>query len=130
MSTVTAEIFDTCHFPETMHAHGPGMWVYGYTCTEHPRLQIKDTGDRKRHTATRYYLVDGKEVADRDAAVAALNVPVVVTPEEQAILDTIPTDWTDCPAGGRGAEIERQFSLRCKGLVEWQHGRYRRRATP
>jgi hypothetical protein len=124
---ITDEIFKTCHFPETAHGHGPGMFFTSYTCTEHPRLQVKDLSNRAARQTTRIYRVDGKDVADQAAAIAALNVPVVITPEEQAILDTIPTEFTDAPQGERGTLVEETFSLRCKGLVEWRNRQYRRR---
>ncbi len=127
--TITEEIFATCHFTEISHGHGPGMWVYVYLCTEHPRLQIKDVGERKAKRTTRTYLVDGLEKADRAAAVAALNVPVVITPEEQALLDALPTDWTPLPTP-RVPFIEAHHSLRCKGQIEFQNRQYRRRPQP
>jgi len=127
---ITADTLRACRFTEISHGHGPGMFVYVYLCTEHPRLQIKDVGQKSTRSITRTWLVDGKEVSDEPAAVAALNIPVVITPEEQAILDTLPADWTDAPAGTRGDLVERTFGLRCKGLVEWQRGQYRRTPQP
>lgn len=127
---ITADIFNTCHFPEIAHGHGPGMFFTSFGCTEHPRLQVKDLSDRKARQTTRIYLVDGKELPDQAAAIAALNVPVVLTPEEQVLLEGVPVDWTMCEPGTRGDRLSELHSLRCKGLVEWRRGEYRRVPAP
>lgn len=126
---ITAEELKACRFIEISHGHGPGMFVYVYLCTQHPRLQIKDVGTKATRSTTRTWLVDGHEHQTYDAALAALNVPVVISPEEQVLLDALPADWTPLPTP-RGAWIEAHHSLRCKGQMEFQNGKYRRRPAP
>lgn len=128
--SITADILKTCHFPESAHGHGPGMFFSMHRCVEHPRFQVKDLSDRKARQTTRIYLVDGKEMPDLDAAIAALNVPVVLTAEEEEILATVPSEWTRAELGTRGDTVTRLFGLTCKGMVEWSAGSYRRRAQP
>ncbi|BAQ44351.1 hypothetical protein [Methylobacterium aquaticum] len=79
-------------------------------------------------TAERLWLVDGVQVADLDAAVAALNVPVVLTDEETAALAHIPGDFTERKhvmaaiekAGPPGLQIiSILIALKNKGLIEW-----------
>lgn len=69
---------------------------YGYRCVEFPRLGFIDhvyTLDDGR--VTRTWSVDGADVADLDAAIVALNVPPILTADEQRILALIPTEFTD-----------------------------------
>lgn len=78
--------------------------------------------------AERLWLVDGVQVADLDAAVAALNVPVVVTDEEAAALAHIPGVFTERKhvmaaiekAGARERPVLTiLLGLGDKGLIEW-----------
>lgn len=69
---------------------------YGYRCIQFPRLgfinrvyTLDDGG------AARTWSVDGADVASLEAAVEALNIPPVLTEDEQRILAQVPPEFTD-----------------------------------
>lgn len=64
------------HWFEHLHGHGAkGMYLYGYTCKEHPRLTCHVRREARRAPETKTFFVDGKEMADIDAAALALIGP-------------------------------------------------------
>ena len=69
---------------------------YGYRCIDFPRLGFID----RVYTlddggVTRTWMVDGADAASLEAAIEALNVPPVLTEDEQRILARIPLEFTD-----------------------------------
>jgi len=111
---------------------------YGFRCVEFPRLGFIDCV----HTlddggATRTWNVDGSDVASLEAAIEALNVPPVLTDDEQRILARIPPEFTDLreledklagvrrPKGGimpdtpHAHVMDRLRALQDKGMIEY-----------
>jgi hypothetical protein len=119
---VTREDLNKCHMRQTMRGHGPGMFFSRYRCVEHPRLSRHDHYEKKDRSVKSTFMVDGAEVADIEAAVVALNIPVVITPEEQAMLDTLPTEWTEIRSL-TGKQRRDLLDLADKGLIEYRQFR-------
>lgn len=99
--TITRDDIDKSTMEYAAHYNmGRAGYGYGFRCVEFSRLMVIDQCYRPskewpdgKHTRT--YYVDGAEVADLAAAIAALNVPPVLTEDEQRILDFIPREFTD-----------------------------------
>lgn len=101
---ITIDDFRTFDAMEEKHINmGGAGFGYGHRAIAYPRLQFIDrylTGLPResrsfdRHTkikeVKREWYVDGVQVADLEAAVAALNVPPAFTDEERAALAQIP----------------------------------------
>jgi hypothetical protein len=100
-TTVTREEIFGLEFRGAIHlnmgAKGYG-WIF--ECERWPRLRImwrhfKPTRAEPDGRDVQTYMVDGLEVADLDAAVAALNQPVQLTPEEEAAWRLVPAEFED-----------------------------------
>lgn len=86
---------DIGKFEYAAHYNARPDFGHGYRCIKYPRLYIIDWGRKKTRTMEREWQVDGEKVADLDAAIAALNVPAVLTADEQALLDRIPAEFVN-----------------------------------
>lgn len=112
----------------TAHLDGPrgkGGWFGDmHTCVQFPRLQRMTKcirADRSTHVT---WWVDGVEVGVLTDAVAALNVPPVLTPDEEAALERV----TDEPQDMRGLlPFEIYLGLRNKGFIQSEAGKTWRR---
>jgi len=123
---ITREELKNLHMIQTLHGHGDGMFFYRYRCVEHPRLSRHDHYEKRTKSVESTFMVDGANVADIDAAIEALSVPVVITPEEQAVLDTLPTEWTDIRSFSGKQRLD-LLPLADKGLIEYSGDRQFRR---
>jgi len=124
--TITAETLKTCKMVQSMHFRGHGFFGHMYRCIEHPRLQRMDKCIRKTRSVEVSWWVDGAQVADFDAAIAALNSPVVLTAAQQVLFDKVPAEWTDLrkdPA----YPFDVMHALADKGVIEYESGKCRRK---
>jgi len=83
---ITEADLRTCTMREVAHYNGGPAWFgYGYQCNEHPRLGRITRYYRKTKATESTFSVDGKDVKDLAEAAERLNVPAVMTGEEQEI---------------------------------------------
>lgn len=119
---ITRTDIDHVTFRSNAHYNmGKDGYGYGYECEELPRLRFIDRHYRpnREHPDgrnTRTWCVDGAELESLDAAVAALNLPPVITPEEDAALAQIPL-WF---VGLREMEDILAGVPRPEGAIEWK----------
>lgn len=125
---ITAETLKTCHMRQTAHYHGAGFFGYRYQCVEHPRLARNDRYDKKTRKVKSTFVVDGEERADLPAAIAALNVPVVLTEADRLALQHVPDEFEDIRRNEKPGSLA-MFYLAEKGLIEWSAGKCRRTAA-
>lgn len=90
-----AECFDDAHYNMGFDERGRQKgYGYGYCFTKFPRLRFIDrTYKTEGNRRTRTWYVDGAECACLEAAIWALNEPVVLTKDEQAALERIPAEF-------------------------------------
>lgn len=79
MTAITRDMLKACHYSSVIHLDGQGFYQNRFSCAEHPRFTIVDTGSRgtpsKKHKFGRELFVDGEPCRDLDAVAAALNKP-------------------------------------------------------
>lgn len=117
MDEITRESLAGAKLHETMHLNGGSWFGYAYVCDRFPRLSRVDRYVKKTRSSTQTWAVDGIEVADLDAAVAALNVPPIFDLEELAMLAELPDEPTDLRKTHAMSEICRRVVA--KGAAAW-----------
>jgi hypothetical protein len=126
MSPKTEADLKDCHMVQTMHLNGGSEWFgYVYRCVEHPRLSRHDKYMRKDRSVASVWWADGVPCETLETALDAIQQPPVLTDEERAALELVPAEWADIRDQ---LEYRVGRSLADKGLVEWEHGKCRRRA--
>jgi hypothetical protein len=123
---------------ESQHAMGSrGGIGRGYRYVKYPRLKRIDRWWANPRELERQWYVDGVEHPTLESAVAALNIPIVLNPEEKAALERIPDEYVPYHAiwaeiAGEpvpqiienGTAVHRAYtlleSLRAKGMLEFQ----------
>lgn len=120
---LTLESAANWHVRQHAHLNG-GAKFFGYImrCVEQPRLSRFDRYDKKTRTSTSKWRVDGVEVADLGAAIAALNIPPVFTEAELVELAKASDEWQDLR---RAWDYEMHSALTEKGAVVWDSGKCR-----
>ena len=122
---ITMDDVRASHTKERMHGHGTDFFFYIHQCNEFPRLSRFDRYDRKTRSVTSTWRVDGQDVANLEAAIAALNVPPVLTDDEAEALKLIPDDFADIR---KTVDHGLRIRLDNKGFIEWgERGQCRRR---
>lgn len=119
---LTQDDLKSCHMRETVHLNGGKEW-FGYIqqCVEHPRLSRLDKYTRKDRGVQSTWRVDGQDCTDLAAALEALSVPPVVTPEERAAL----LNWRDHFDAAWAARVEGYTIMKMlsnKGLLDGKRG--------
>ena len=91
---------------------------------DRPTLSEEET-KRLGVSRLREWSVDGGKAGSLEDAIAALNVPPVLTDEEREVLERVPAEWVELHGfrTGLGDELGRQvgltiMTLRQKGAVE------------
>lgn len=133
---ITVDDVNKSHLAERAHFTGHGFFGYVKQCVEHPRLQRVEKCVRKTRAVEVTWQVDGQNVASLEAAVEALNVPVVLTDDEAEALDLVPPTFAGLravedkiaacprPAGGiqpntpHSRALDLIHRLQNKGVVE------------
>ena len=73
---ITLDDISKANWQEHLHGYGAcGMYVYGYTCREFPRLTREVRREDRRAPETKTFFVDGQRKASLAEAVEALNGP-------------------------------------------------------
>lgn len=108
------------HFLEDgSHYNGGAVFFgYGFRAVDEPRLKLirRWYKGKRRGQTEDHYFVDGEPVADYEAALSALAVPVVFTADEVTALAAI----DDEPANYRKTfDFRLLHSLSAKGAIEW-----------
>jgi hypothetical protein len=122
---------------ESQHAMGSrGGIGRGYRYVKYPRLKRIDRWWANPQELERRWFVDGVEYETLEPALAALNIPPVLNPEEKAALERIPDEYVPYHAiwaeiAGEpvpqiiehGTAVERAYmlleSLRNRGMIEF-----------
>lgn len=124
------------HMRNIQHFHGDGFFGYVSQCVEFPRLSRLDKYIKETKSVESTFMVDGEAITDLDAAVLAMAQPPVLSDEERATLDRVPTEFIDLrqleetlcdgePRDGaragpkRAAALGLLHALSAKGLVEY-----------
>jgi hypothetical protein len=110
-----------------------------FTSVQRPRFSFQDLATRTGE-GSRTWLVDGIPRASFEEAEQALDVPPVLTPEEQGLLDELSDQWVlgqdfigygdslvILPKSREDRRSALADTLRSKGLIEWQDRKVRRR---
>ena len=129
--TITLDDLNRSRMHHTTHLDGPrgrdGWFGDMHACTEYPRLQrrVRYWRHDRSHDVT--WFVDGAEVGpDLAAVVPLLNIPPVLTADEQAALEHVGTEFADLRRQD-GVSLEALLMLRAKGVIEFHAGACRRR---
>lgn len=121
---LTVEDANLWHMRESAHYNGGKVFfAYLHRCVEQPRLSRFDRYERKDRSVASTWRVDGQDMASFADAVEALNTPPVFTAEELSFLAEAPLDYE--PERRPGLNYELADSVRNKGAIEFDHGRYR-----
>jgi len=118
---MTAIDLSACTMREEAHYNGGKEWFgYRHRCIQHPRLTRFDKYIRKTRSVESTFSVDGKLVANLEAAAQLLAIPYQPTPEDLELLRLVPDEWT------RMEDRVRFVHLQDFGLIEFKTGDCRR----
>lgn len=122
--SVTVIDLSKCTMREDAHFNGGKEW-FGcrFRCIQHPRFTRFDKYIRATRAVESTFEVDGEPVASIEEAAEHLGVPYAPIPEDVALLELVPDDWTMLERRSRF------LRLRDVGLVEFKNGECRRTDT-
>jgi hypothetical protein len=127
MTSITRADLERCHLDFSAHLDASGWFGEVHRCIEHPRLR-RITRFSRRGRVAKFepvsWLVDGKPTADLDEAVARLNEPVALKPEEETALEKVTDEYVDLR---KVLDFRVRMSLADKGVIEFRDGKCRRR---
>ena len=114
------------HMRESAHYNGGKVFfAYMHRCVEQPRLTRYDRYERKDRSVTSTWRTDGVDKDSLAAAVDALNDAPQFTPDELAMLITLPHEYEPDNDIRKGLDWTIMTRLKDKGAVEWEKGRCR-----
>lgn len=91
--TVTHKTIAACHTTESCHFTGNGFFGYEHRVVEYPRMKRRDTYNKIDKSVASTWFVDGIEVGTIDEAIAAVNAPPVLSPEEAEAFAKVPDEF-------------------------------------